>query len=425
MAERVLVAGAGIAGVAAAYAAATRGAEVQLFDGSLGASALAAGAVDDRPWEQVARASEVLDAAPLAGPLPLQVEAFVEALGLWDLPRAGRPLCRLATEAGRVRVARGREEGLLDLSALPVGARVALPRLGRDEWDADSLARALGADAYAVRRRLRFEAVDAKLLMMVGEERIAAVDLAARHDDRRRLRWLAQRLVELCALEGAAGRTIDAILTGPWLGVELARAPELGSALGVAVGEIMSGLGQAPGLRFEAARDRLLGSLGVVRTPAPVRVVERDGDALRVCVGEEEEQLEVEVDAVVLAVGGLAGGGIEYAPPALRGGEEGPAAGRAPFRLALEADVALQAGGRPVEIVSSTHGPTLDEVAWPTDPDPGLLEAVGIACDGPVAAPGIYAAGDVVADRPRTKLQAAFSGLRAGAAAAGQPLATE
>jgi glycerol-3-phosphate dehydrogenase subunit B len=92
--------------------------------------------------------------------------------------------------------------------------------------------------------------------------------------------------------------------------------------------------------------------------------------------------------------------------------------------LSVQAPVALQAQGRPIEIVSSTFGPALDEVAWPTDPDPGLLEAVGIACDGPRAARRIYAAGDAVADRPRTKLQAVFSGLRAGAAAAGQPLAT-
>jgi len=420
MAERVIVAGAGIAGAAAAYAAATRGADVRLFDPGLGPSCLWGGAVDDRPWEQVARACEVLEAAPLSGPVPLQVEAFVEALGVWDLPPAGRPLVRLATEAGRVRVARGREEGLLDLSALPHGARVVLPRVARDEWDADALARCLGADDYAQRRQLRLHAVDSKLLLMVGEERIAAPDLAARHDAPERLRWLMDRLHELIMLERDGGRRVDAILLGPWLGVELPRAPEISDALGVEVGEIMSGLGNAPGMRFEAARNRLMASLGVEREPRAVRTVERDGDALRVTVAADSEPIEAH--AIVLAIGGVAGGGIQYEPPENHEDQDGPAAGRAPFALSLQAPVALQAQGLPIEIVSSTFGPALDEVAWPTDPDPGLLEAVGIACDGPVAAPGIYAAGDAVEDRPRTRLQAVFSGLRAGAAAAGRPL---
>ena len=106
-----------------------------------------------------------------------------------------------------------------------------------------------------------------------------------------------------------------------------------------------------------------------------------------------------------------------------------PIAGAPPFHLSLEAEVQMQAACRPLDVVSSLSGPALDEQAWPVDADPGLLEAVGVACDGLQvsrrSADGLplhlYAAGDVVADVPHTTLQAVFSGIRAGAAAAGEP----
>ena len=46
---------------------------------------------------------------------------------------------------------------------------------------------------------------------------------------------------------------------------------------------------------------------------------------------------------------------------------------------------------------------------------PGALEAVGVRCEGARAAPGITAAGDVVAGRPRTVLEAVAGGIAAGA----------
>jgi glycerol-3-phosphate dehydrogenase subunit B len=83
--------------------------------------------------------------------------------------------------------------------------------------------------------------------------------------------------------------------------------------------------------------------------------------------------------------------------------------------------VAIQAQGQHLDLVGSLHGPALDATAWPRDADPGFLEAVGARCDGLALGPRIFAAGDVVADKPRTILQAAFHGIHAGAAAAGEP----
>jgi glycerol-3-phosphate dehydrogenase subunit B len=174
MFERVVVIGAGAAGLAATWAATQRGAEIRLYDPTIGASCLHGGAVDDRPWEQVARATEVLQLMTEAGPLPEAVRSFARDLGLWRLPKQGEPLCRLATEAGRIRLARGHDRSMLDVAQLPTGARVLLPQVVRAEWDAHSLAASLNADAYAQSRRMVFEAIDAKVLKHVGEDRIAA-----------------------------------------------------------------------------------------------------------------------------------------------------------------------------------------------------------------------------------------------------------
>jgi glycerol-3-phosphate dehydrogenase subunit B len=419
MFERVVVVGAGIAGLGAVVAAMPRGAEVRLLDPSLGASALAGGAVDDLPWEQLERAGELLGTIPVAAALEPEIEAFLQAFGLWELAKPGAPLCRLATEAGRIRSARGRDRALLDLGALPDGARVVLPRVARPEWDADALGPALSAERYAREHDLRFDAVEAKILRFVGEERVASAELASRHDEPARLGWLGDRLRETLTLERQQGRRVDALLLGPWLGSDAPRAAALGEALGMAVGEILSGVGSAPGQRFEAARDRLLGALGVQREPRRALAVRAVDAVLE--VETDGGAPPIVTDRVVLALGGLAGGGIRYAPPELDAGADEPVAARVPFQLSLEAPVGLAAFGRRLDIVASVNGPTLDEQAWPTDADPSLLEAVGVACHGSMAAERIYAAGDVVADRPRTRLAALRSGLLAGAAAAGEP----
>lgn len=419
MFERVVVIGAGLAGLAAVHAAVPRGGEVRLVDPSFGSSALSGGAVDDVPWESVALACEALGLGPVARALPAEVEPFVQALGLWALPKEGEPLCQLATEAGRIRLARGRDRALLDLGRLPFGARLILPRVPRPEWEADLLARALREDPYARSQGLHIEAVDAKLLRFVGEDRISAADLAQRHDEPARREWLADRLQETVRAERNAGRSVDGILLGPWLGAAAPRAEELSDRVGMALGEILSGVGSAAGQRFEVARDRMLGALGLEREPRRALAVRRqDGELF---VHTDEPPSPMTADRVVLAIGGLAGGGLRYCPAELEAQPDEPARARMAFGLSLEAPVGLRANGRRLEVVGSVHGPALDEDGWPGGTEPGLLESVGIAATGPLAAPGIYVAGDALADRPRTKLEAVRSGLRAGAAAAGEP----
>ncbi len=413
MTERIVfVVGAGAAGLAAAWAAARHGATVRLVDSGSGVSALVGGAADHRPWEEIARAVALRGQTPLAGELPAGVADFAADLDLWSLPLAEEPLLRLATEAGRLRTARGADSALLDWTQIPAGGRVILPRAIRSEWDAGSLARSLREDTYVRSRGLKLEVVDAKLFKLQGEERIAPADLALRHDEPQRLAWLEMRLGQLVAEAGAS----DAILLGPWLGVRSPVASVLSKNLGLVVGEVLSGVGGAAGLRFEFARERMLAKLGIELQLACVEAVEpvEDGYALSI---EGRQPPEI-ADAVVLAIGGVAAGGVVYCAPETRAGRDAPDRGSRAFKLSLDAPVDLRAHGKRLDVTSSIHGPRMDDCAWPIDADPGLLEAVGVDCDptGRVL-PGLYAAGDAVGDAPRTVLEAVASGIRAAAAA--------
>jgi glycerol-3-phosphate dehydrogenase subunit B len=402
---RVIVIGAGVAGLAAAWSARREGREVTLVDGGVGASSMSSGAVDDVAWEPLVRAAERLGAPLAAGRVPADTRAFLHDFELWSVPEAGRPL--LATVAGRLRPARGRDGSLLDLEGLD-DARVVIPRVHRPGWDADAIATTLTDDPAARARKLWFMALDAEVLRFDEERRIADGDLAARHDDPARLDWLAGRL--RASVQQASAR---ALLLGPWLGANAPRADDLAARLGVRAGEALAGTGSAAGLRFDAARKRLLAKLAIEVVRDRAVAVEID-DQVKVTL--ERDPKPHRAESVVLAIGGLVGGGLVYAPP-----ETGAAADiaercGASFSLSLEAPVELEGAGV-TGVTSSMHGPELDRVAWPVEARPGFLESVGIRCTGTRARERISVAGDARAGRPRTVLEAITSGIEAGRAA--------
>lgn len=397
---------------------------VTIVSAGAGASALGSGAIDDVPWEEVRRAARVAGIDPRARAVSAGAAAFVEALGLWRLPSEGEPLPQLATVAGRVRPARGHDRALLDLGAVPAGGVVVVPRVDRAGWDADALAAGWSEDPFVRRRGLRFVALDVDLLRFAEEHRVADADLAARHDDPARLAWLCARLREAFS---RAGVDPQAVIVGSWLGLEAPRAEQLGSLLGLAAGEALMGAGSSAGIRFVRARERLLKGLGVKRVAGRVTRLTAGG------AGSERPSLAVEgadgpiaADRVVLAGGGLTGGALVYDPLELHAGTDLAEKNAPPFRLSFEVDAPLAeqpylaAHGERVGVASSMFGPDLDLTAWPAPGRQGVLEAVGVACDGAgLGAPYMAVAGDSVADRPRTTLVAVESGLRAGEWAAG------
>ena len=177
--------------------------------------------------------------------------------------------------------------------------------------------------------------------------------------------------------------------------------------------------GGPSGLRFERARDRALASAGVARVRERATAVEWGEATWRVVTDGGTTH---ETDSVVLASGGLLGGGVEYTPSEAIVSSELPPFARAPLRMGIRAPLALGSRGRPLELPGSLFGLPPEALAWPFALD-ALLDRVGVLVDENCAGiavprPGLFAAGELVADVPRTWLSAFYGGVRAGAAAA-------
>jgi glycerol-3-phosphate dehydrogenase subunit B len=398
--RRVVVVGAGIAGTAAALAASRSRATVTVLDGGTGASTLATGALDLAPWRPAA------DTTPA---LPPAARDVLDALGAHVLTDRG---ARLLTTAGVWRPAGGRDAALLDVAPF-AGRPLGVVRCARPAWDADLLARAWGEPCVPI---------DASVLRYEDERAIPDADFAGRHDDAARLGWLAERLREALA-KGSAGPALAALVLPPSLGVDRTRAAELSLRVGLACGEPLALPGGPSVLRFERARDRALAASGIERVQARARRVEpaearADAPTWRVTT---DDGLSLEADAVVLATGGLLGGGVEYAPSEAILATALPPWSRPPMRATLDAPVSLGARGRPLEVPGSLFGLAPEQIAWPFSPD-GLLERAGVlvgddgACVGTPR--GLFAAGELVADAPHTWLCALIRGASAGVSAA-------
>ncbi len=386
---RAVVIGGGVAGLAATWVLRRDGAHVTLFHAQAGASELGSGAADFEPWtlrrdvKGFGSSSSGASSRADDGELP----SFLRALGCF---RAGPAL--VATGSGVVRSADWLDPALLDLSA-HAGARIAVADVERDDWDGPALARALEDSEWARRTKTSFFAVSLPLLAAGYERRIAPSDFAALHDEPARL----ERLLRACASVSA-----DALVLGPWLGMEGDTSRRVRSASSLAVGEVTSPPGGVAGARFERARRRLLAELAVEARDEMVLAVSRaESDGYEVSA---ESGVSGPFDGVVLACGGLVGGGVGL----VTSGELGGA-----FRLSFDAPVTLGFDAEAIEHASSVYGfePTTASGAW--------IERVGILVDARGrAAPGIFAAGDAVANQPRTVLGAAQSGMTAGKSAA-------
>jgi glycerol-3-phosphate dehydrogenase subunit B len=398
----VVVAGAGIAGTGAALAAAAAGASVIVLDGGTGASHLGTGAIDVRPWSAAKAADESIDA---------RVRAMLDALDAYAVPDGGAVIL---TSAGVIRPARGHDRAILDVRG--VRGRVGVIACRRPGWDAAWLAAAWNDARAPFAPGAAFEPLDAAIVRYRDEEVLPEADFAARHDDGARLDWLAERLREAMA---RAGGIFAAIVLPPMLGVARARAGELARALTVRAGEASALPGGAAGLRFEAARDRAFAVAGIARIAARVSAIDVPSGPIACDDGRT-----FRAPAVVLATGGLLGGGLTYAPSEATMVAELPHEASPPLRLSIMARVVLGAHGRPLESPGTLFGYSPEAVSWPFAREP-LLERAGVLTGfssgeehAPPDASPLFAAGDVAADVPRTFLAALASGTEAGEKAA-------
>ncbi len=386
--RRVVVIGGGVAGTAAAHALAARGVETTIVLGAPGATHLSPGTLDGDSAEET--------------------RAFVAALGGYSLDGS-----MVATLGGDVRPCRGLDRALLDLARVDDGL-VLVPRLPRLGWDADAIAWMLSAHPLAVARKLEFRAVDTSLIKMTDERMVPDATIAARHDDSARLTWLSERLSHAHASAQAEGG--KAWLLPPWLGCERERGSELSALVGVPCGEIAVGLSGPSGFRFSAARNRAIKAAGVrVMAGFVESVVESEGSVTIVVEGGDA----FDADAAVIATGGLVGGGLVYEPSEAEPSGELPPEPRPYMRAAL-ANMIVGVRGTPLDVPGSLFGVAPETLAWPFV-ERGDLERAGVLIDegGRVFRKRrLFAAGELVADRPRTWLEAARAGLSAGALAA-------
>jgi glycerol-3-phosphate dehydrogenase subunit B len=412
--RHVVIIGAGIAGLSASFAARARGLDVTIVSSGAGATALGTGAVDDLPWEAWFSAARTLGEPLRLRAVSDEVRAFSDALGLWDLPAVDAHVPLVATAAGRLRPTRGREKGLLDLGSLGK-TTVLVPRAPRAGWDADALAATLESEWLARQSGLRFLPVDAPIFRFTDEARIPDADLAMRHDEPARLEWFAERLREMVNEARRGSSSISAVLLGSWLGIKQERATELSLRVGVPVGEVLVGVGSSAGLRFEMTTPKFLERLSVKFVSDRVTKILRTGERIEVVLATAVSSIVA--DAIVLATGGVSSGSIVYSPPDLQAGEQMPSHIEPSFSFAIQTpDIPITLGcdGDRFDAGSSVFGPPLDTTAWPSSARPSTLESVGIeASDGKVC-PGVYAAGDVIAGKRRTILDAVTTGLRAG-----------
>jgi glycerol-3-phosphate dehydrogenase subunit B len=403
----VAVLGRGLAGAAAAWAAAAQGAVVESF-GEIGlATTLSSGALDWLPWEQ-ARGR-----AP--APLPADLFRFFDELGGYRLSSDAGVL--VATAAGVLREARGHDSHVLDLAALGPGM-VLVPRVTRPGWDADALAASWSDETAARARGLTFVAVDGELCLLQAEGVMPDADLAVRlRDPSRRRQHQAALTACLARSPGAL-----AVLVPAGFGIPPSpsspsdRAKKASEAfLPVTAGEVLSAPGGPSGSRLAAALERVL---------PPAR-----GRRARLCSPVNAQgELAVETDdgtllsfgSVVLAVGGVLAGGLELI-------RTDPAAVLSPIpRFQVPAFSGAWIGGFSASHEGAVELPP-DDLRWGRDVRGSLLERVGIlhAPDSQQVLasrdeqiPGLFVAGDAAADRPRTTLFAVSSGLEAGQRAA-------
>ena len=372
MTEPVVIVGGGFAGVAAAWAVARSGGSAVVVADRAGASELYSGICD----------GEARDAG---------VVELAQSLGVTVAPT----LRAVATREGMIRRVYARDSALLDLEA-HAGKQLGVVDPGRDEWDGELLARSLSATTWARSTGTSFRCVAVSALKSGAERRMAPYDFAC-------LLETSERSAELARLLGQLVDGIDALLFGPWLGVESDLARRLSNAVGRPVGETASAPGGVAGARFARRRTAVLAANGVEFVNQAVRAVEERGSGLSVVL---EDGTALSARAVVLAIGGIVAGGLR-----VTGVGAGPAAS-----VSLAVPAALELEGEIVDRATSLMG----QIARRGDFEP--LDAIGLVVDARFAASAglpLYACGDALAGKPRTVLGALSSGLAAGRGAVG------
>jgi hypothetical protein len=257
--------------------------------------------------------------------------------------------------------------------------------------DSELLARSFASSGWARRTNTRFRAVSVAALKSGAERRIGPYDFACALETPERSAELGQQLA-------AAGAGVDAWLLGPWLGVHTNLAERLTRAAGIPVGETASAPGGVAGARFALRRSALFERAGIEHQVRSVRAVANASGRPVVTL---DDGTEITARAVVLAVGGVVGGGIALGAP-----------GAAKALVAsLDAPVEVLLGSHGDDGAGWLNGPNFERLGLRALESLGILvnESSAVATDFP-----LFVAGDALARQPKTAIAALASGIEAG-----------
>ena len=209
--RRIVIIGAGVAGLSAANRLKERGAVPILLSTGIGASAMTSGACDLSPWTGVERR------------LPSE-EALSFALALGVFEQAGL----VATTEGVVRPTDLVGARVLNLKHLR-GKRIGVADFPRSDFRPGALAHQLNESEWARSSNTHFEVVTVNGVVSEEELRFPLPAFQRLFDDQKRLEFLRDSL-------GVISSQVQALLVGPWLGEE----NTLIENNGIIVGETLS-----------------------------------------------------------------------------------------------------------------------------------------------------------------------------------------
>jgi glycerol-3-phosphate dehydrogenase subunit B len=364
--KRVAIVGAGLAGLAAAFAARKAGASVTLVSEGSGATVLAPAFISRNVAAPSPGALAFLDAARLFVPARLIASSFGTLV----------ETCLAAPT-------------MLDLETLVGGmAVVRVPRILHPEWDAEYLVRAWSEAARARGLRLTFETVTLPLTRFSEERDAPWALLAARIAEPERRAWLREN-----------------VHAAPTL-----LPPVLATLLADGVGEATALPPTSFALQFVRERDRLIDALGIENVHARVESIELGAEVLL----QTARGTSHGADSVVVCTGGLIPGGLVYQDAGWNPSFEG-----ASIRAALLPNAPVTHGSKRLEY---TH---VDDAPETLFQESDGLTRVGLLCgaEGEVQ-PRVYCAGDLRSARKRDAISCIEGALRAGHAAATQTLQT-
>ena len=292
MSERLIVVGAGLAGLSACAQALMEKWNVTLIDGGAGASAMMSGAADLYPWKrqesvvhrEEGRLSQRLESA----------EMFLRSLKTF---RPGTN--HVITGASLIRPTRAVGRGVLGLKEF-AGKLIGIADVRRSDFRAAQISSDLSSQPWATATGTRFQSVQVRNVFSEHELDYPQAHFARLLDKERRPRFAAQ-LVKI----KEETPEIAALVVGPWLGERGADEDWI-----LPVGETLSPPDGSFGVRFELDRAAWISRNEVEFISGEVNQVRRAGSEISVVSKSKDGMVqEFFCDAVVVATGGLIGGG--------------------------------------------------------------------------------------------------------------------